>query len=675
MLYLAPLSRPLRLVVLSLLVCLAAAPALAGGGSGDDWRPVDPAELALKTPVVEKDADAEALFWEARVADEIQENIETAYPRTVINHYIRVKVFTERGREAQSKIDIPFGNNVEIKEIAARTIKPDGTIVELAKKDIFERTIIKAGGAKVKAKSFAMPAVEPGAIIEYRWKEVRGNHLSLYDRYQFQRQIPVQMVKYYFKPLKLEGYYTGPLPQMSVRMFNGQFQPFQKEKDGFASTTMKNVPAFREEPHMPPEDQVRAWTLLYYSADVKKKPQDYWREHGKSEYDVAKGMMKANDDVKKAAAQIVGDAATPEQKLERLYTYCQTKIKNIYDDANGMTAEERKNAKENKSPADTLKHGAGTAADIDLLFAAMASGAGFDARLARIGDRSRMFADFTFPNTYFVREFIVAVKVGDNWRFFEPSSAYCPFGMLPWRREGQQALILDSKEPVFVRTQLSTPEKSVEKRSATLALDADGTLEGDATIEYTGHLAMIKKEENDDDSQEQREASLRELIKAHLSTAEVTNIKIENVTDPAKPFVYRFHIRVPGYAERTGKRLFLQPAFFEKGEPTLFSASARKHQVYFHYTWQEEDDVTISLPPGFSLDSPDAPAPFKVSDVAAYGVKMQVLGKNEKLVFHRSWMFNALIFPQTSYAGVKQVFDMLHTGDSHTITFKQGTAQ
>ena len=629
--------------------------------AGDDWKPVDPAHLAMKTPVVEPDADAEILLWDVRVDDQDTD--------LVFTHYVRIKIFTERGKESQSQIDLPYLGSNKVKDIAGRTIKPDGSIIELKKDAVFERTIVKVSGIKVKAKSFAMPGVEPGAIIEYRWREIFPFNDANNVRLQFQRDIPVQLVRYHIKPFPFIS--AG----MAAQTFNAGDPKFTKEKDGFYMTEMTNMPAFREEPHMPPEDQVRAWTLLYYSADVKKKPQDYWREHGKSEYDVAKGMMKANDDVKKAAAQIVGDAATPEQKLERLYTYCQTKIKNIYDDANGMTAEERKNAKENKSPADTLKHGAGTAADIDLLFAAMASGAGFDARLARIGDRSRMFADFTFPNTYFVREFIVAVKVGDNWRFFEPSSAYCPFGMLPWRREGQQALILDSKEPVFVRTQLSTPEKSVEKRSATLALDADGTLEGDATIEYTGHLAMIKKEENDDDSQEQREASLRELIKAHLSTAEVTNIKIENVTDPAKPFVYRFHIRVPGYAERTGKRLFLQPAFFEKGEPTLFSASARKHQVYFHYTWQEEDDVTISLPPGFSLDSPDAPAPFKVSDVAAYGVKMQVLGKNEKLVFHRSWMFNALIFPQTSYAGVKQVFDMLHTGDSHTITFKQGTAQ
>jgi len=29
-----------------------------------EWRPIQPAELSAKAPVVEPDADAEAIFWE-----------------------------------------------------------------------------------------------------------------------------------------------------------------------------------------------------------------------------------------------------------------------------------------------------------------------------------------------------------------------------------------------------------------------------------------------------------------------------------------------------------------------------------------------------------------------------------------------------------------------------------
>ena len=200
------------------LVCfaVAAVPALAG----DDWKPIDPAHLALKAPVVEKDADAEAIFWEVRIND--------AGDDLVFSHYIRIKVFTERGKESQSKIDIEYLGRNKITDVAGRTIKPDGTIVELKKDAVFERTIAKAGGFKIKAKSFAMPSVEPGAIIEYRWREVRPGQLANYVRLQFQREIPVQSVRYYLKPMQLEIAYSSV--GMATKPFNGNPSPFNKEK-------------------------------------------------------------------------------------------------------------------------------------------------------------------------------------------------------------------------------------------------------------------------------------------------------------------------------------------------------------------------------------------------------------------------------------------------------------
>ena len=129
--------------------------------ASDDWKPIEPAHLSLKNAIVEKEADAEAIFWEIRIDDNADGNL-------IFSHYIRVKVFTERGRESQSKIDLVYGKlygtETRISDIAARTIKPDRTIVELNKKDIFERTVIKTSGLKFKARSFAMPAVEPGCI-------------------------------------------------------------------------------------------------------------------------------------------------------------------------------------------------------------------------------------------------------------------------------------------------------------------------------------------------------------------------------------------------------------------------------------------------------------------------------------------------------------------------------
>ena len=639
-----------------------------------DWKPLDPSHLALAAPVVEKDADAEALFWEVRVDYDADAGM-------TLNHYVRIKIFNDRGRESQSKIDILApkvrGFQTDIKDIAARTVKPDGSIIELKKEDIFERVVVKTSGVKVKAKTFAMPGVEPGAIIEYRWKEIRRDSFALYEEFEFTRDIPVQQVRYFIKPL------SNTVFGMRAQTFHTGMVPFQKEKDGFFSMTLTNVPSFREEPRMPPEHAVRPWMLVFYSAENNTNPQQFWATYGKEVYDEHKSMMKAGDDVKRAAAEATAGAANDEEKLDRIFDYVRTKVKNYRDVATGLTPDQIEKLKENKNPGDTLKRGVGNWHDIDMLFAAMAVASGFDARVAKVGDRAEDFFDPTFPDDYFISRKgteNVAVKVGDQWRFYDPGTTYVSQGMLRWQEEGQQALISDPKQPAFVSTPMSSPDKSVERRTGKFKLSEDGTLEGDVRIEYTGHLSVDMKNNNDEDSPAEREESLVNDFKARLGSAELTDIKIENVTDPVKPFAYSFHVRVPSYAQRTGKRLFLQPAFFQHGRGPLFPTAARRHEVYFHYPWSEEDHIEIELPEGFALDNPEAPGPVGAGDLSRYEPVAQISKDGRTLVWGRKFYFGAnrklggssLLFPTTTYPSLKAYFDAVNTQDATTVALKQG---
>ena len=149
------------------------------------WRPVTAEEMQMKTPKVEADADAEAIFWEVRLDDKKLSKLS-------YSHYVRVKIFTERGRERFSKMDIPFTKGRKVENVAARVIKPDGSIIELKAADIFEREIAKAGKARVMAKSFAVPGIEPGVIVEYQYSEVIKGDSASGERIVFQRDIPLQ---------------------------------------------------------------------------------------------------------------------------------------------------------------------------------------------------------------------------------------------------------------------------------------------------------------------------------------------------------------------------------------------------------------------------------------------------------------------------------------------------
>ena len=338
--------------------------------------------------------------------------------------------------------------------------------------------------------------------------------------------------------------------------------------------------------------------------------------------------------------------------------------------------------KENKTPADTLKRGVGNWHDIDMLFAALAAASGFDTRVAKVANRAEDFFDPSFPDSYFLAyrgTEDIAVKVGDQWRFYDPGTTYVTRGMLNWQEEGQQALVSDPKEPLFVKTPLSEPEKSVEKRTGKFKLSEDGTLEGDVRVEYTGHLSVDMKNRNDQDSPAEREENLKDSYKQRLGGVEITDVQIENVTDPDKPYAYSLHIRAPGYAQRTGKRLFFQPAFFEHGRAPAFPTSGRTHLVYFHYPWAEEDHVEIALPEGFALDNPESPAPISGSEISKYEPKAMITKDGRTLVYQRKFFFGkggagALLFPTGVYPNLKAYFDAVNKQDGHTLAVKQGTA-
>ncbi|HEX8558643.1 MAG TPA: DUF3857 domain-containing protein [Pyrinomonadaceae bacterium] len=645
-----------RLLFALLLAAAAAAPAAARGDK--DWKPVDPSDLARAAATVEKDADAEALFWEVFIDDSKPFELS-------LKHYVRIKVFNERGRDSQSKVELPYFGGYRINDVAARVIQPAGSVVELKKEDVFERTAVRVSGLKVKVKSFALPGVEPGSIIEYRWREVRPGGSADTLRLQFQRDIPVRSVTYYLRP------YRG----MRCISFNMREPKFEKAEGGFTSISAANMPAFREEPRMPPEDSVRSWAFLYYSEGERAAPEAYWKEVGRRFYAALKDEMKAGDEVRAAAAAAVGDARTPDEKLQRLYDFCRTKIKNVNDDASGLTADERQKLKENKSPADTLKRGSGTGSDIDFLFAALASAAGFEARLALTGNNSDMFFDRALTHSSFLGSTFIAVRVGDGWRFFSPAETYTSYGMLSWVEEGQDVLVTDPKEPVWARSPVAPAERSAARRAGKFRLLEDGTLEGEVRMEYTGHLAYEKKEYNDDDSPAEREKTLQDAFKSQMG-AEVTDIRFENVTDPVKPLVCSFRVRVPGYAQRTGKRLFIQPAFFQKGLAAGFPTASRRHEVYFHHAWSEDDKIEIELPEGFALDNADSPAPFGATGLSEYEPKTGVTKDGRTLVYTRRFAFGRggdqpLRFQVYNYSILKDYFDQVSRGDGHTIALKQ----
>ena len=633
-----------------------------------DWDPIPEDQLSISKPRIDPEADAEAIFWRVWITDKIPGGQQ---PQSVKEQYLRIKIFTERGVKDQSTIDLVSNvGNIRIGDLRARTIKPNGRIIELEKSSVFERTVARAGGLRYKMKAFSMPGVEPGDIIEYQWKQFHDNHFAQYSRLYLQRDIPNWSVNYNIKPNAFAYEYLKL--SMKSQTFNMPNANFEEIPGGFYSATWEDVGAFTEENRMPPEDHVRSWLLLFYSRGLKVDADKYWVEHGKEIYNDIKNEMKIDGSIKKKAAELTAGVSDPEEKVEKIREFCLTGIKNIYHDLSGMTAEDRQSVKDNKKPADTLKQGMGTGHDINMLFAALLNSIDIDARWAKCGGRDDSFFNTRFMDPYFLNRAHVAVKLGEAWKFYDLAIPYLEPGMLSWPEEGVQTLISDPKNPVFIETPFSGPDRNRTIRKANLKLLADGSLEGTVEQTYLGHPGVSQKSAYDGQTEEEREKELTESVQRRLDTAELSDIEFENVTDLKKPYSVRYSIKVPGYAERTGKRLFLQPAYFRRNSRPEFSTSERKFDLYFEYSWSELDEVSIALPEGYELENPEAPASHDMPGVGAYNVQLAV-GPNNELVYSRDFRFGEngnILFPAKVYPQLKQVFDIIHEMDSHVVILR-----
>jgi hypothetical protein len=94
------------------------------------------------------------------------------------DEFFRIKILTEEGRK-YADIEIPFFKERQnISNIKGRTIRPDGSIAE-TKLQVFEKNLVKGKGVKYLAKTFTMPDVQVGSIIEYSYT------LTLNENYVF----------------------------------------------------------------------------------------------------------------------------------------------------------------------------------------------------------------------------------------------------------------------------------------------------------------------------------------------------------------------------------------------------------------------------------------------------------------------------------------------------------
>lgn len=631
-----------------------------------DWLKINKSELAETTPKIDPEAGAEILIRDVVLDYTSIEGAEET-------HYIRAKIFSERGIKCFSLVKIASKSDQKISGLYARTIKPDGTIIEVKSDDIHSREERRDNEGRIRTKTFAFPALEVGAIVEYKYYLSSKNPKFLAPMI-FQTNLPTRRVQFRVGMLRPppNSNFHADVRSLSYDCPN---QKLEAKSDGFFEFEFTNLPAVKQEPFGPPRIMNCVSMLVYLSLSKNLPPADFWRQYSKELHKKYASVVKIVPDITAKANELIAGVESPEDKLRKLYNWCRTSIANLERDTTRLTAEQRKTLKKNDGADDVLTTGRGTGIDINLLFIALARAAGFDARVAVCNNRFELLYNeiitepgFVFPDP------VATVQLGGEWKYFDPGATYLPFGQLRPRDTDTAILVSDPKgqeSPVIVQGE--PPEKNLVQRKAELRLSSGGTLEGDVIEIYSGQEDFSLKNLLDDKSPEKRAEYFRGRLLRQYKQARITDVVVENAADPLANTKVTYHVRMPSYAEKTGSRLFIQPAVFQKGGTARLSLpdGERKTPLLLPHRFQTKDEINIVIPIGYVLEAASAPAPISVGGLCDCETKITFNRVKNLLSCQRELSLTNLVFKASLYPKIKAVLDKIRKNDDHTLTLKR----
>ena len=647
-------ARYLRAIALNLLAVSALVFSLKlAAYAGDDWQPVSPEELKMTSEP--KAPGAPAIYLYRQVDRNDAENREIFYER--------IKVLTEEGRE-YANVEIPFlKGRDKIKDIRARSIQPDGRIFDLDEK-VYEKTIVKTIGVKVLAKTFTVPGVQVGSIVEYRYvNEMSSGYF--YDSYWIlSSDLFTKLARFSLRPAQgafdLLWRWPNGLPEGS--------QP-PKDEHGAIRFETKDITAFLVEDYMPPERELKYRVdFVYRGRGSEKDETRYWEKYGRSRFLYNEDFVNKRDAMTEALATIVQPTDDAQTKLHKIYTRVQL-LRNFSSERERTEQEAKRDKKRDVNDVvGVWKQGGGTGSEINYLFIGLVKAAGMEAFFVDVSTRDSHFFHPHSVDSNELNNNVVLVRLAGKDLYFDPGVLHMPFGLLPWSESGVIGLQSTKDGGPWITTPL--PDSSVSKivRKADLHLAEDGTLEGKLTVTYSGIEAVEIRSAGNDEDDVARKKILEDAVRESIPVEAEINLTNKPDWDSSLPaFVAEFTVKVRGWTSSAGRRELVPMGLFGGGEKRVFEHAYRVHPVYFHYASTKEDDVRVALPERWKIESLPAPL-HKDQKAVEYSNKAEE--DHGALHISRVLRLDVAIVDASNYPPLRNFFQFVRSGDEQQIVLQ-----
>ena len=621
-----------------------------------DWDAVSDAEKGMKSNPLDPGAGSVVLFKRGQINVIEQSSL---FWTTRTQTYVRIKVFTEAGRDA-GNVSIDSSKFERVSKIEGRTILPSGEIIPLDSSKIFHGKAYTEGKSfAILQSSFTFPSVGPGAIIEYQMESTEDWFYPspwIFDT----RELGTldSSLKVTIGPrLEMAQY---PLETTSNKIAVARSQTVKGTQFDFS---VKNLRPVISEPFSPPFRDLTTMIIftpiqLGFSGDIYPLITK-WDDVGKEVTDELTNMEKAEKDARSKARELAEKISDPRQKAQAIYKYIQQNItsSDLAGVYLGRTADEIVSAKR------------GDPDEINALYGLMLKEEKIDSNMVLVATQNWQTLVRGFPNRSQFSRIVTRLNFKDGAVFADPADAAAPFGDLPWFDRGVQGLAVKGSKVQEALIPAATVDDNVSTSKTVMRIAKDWTTEGDTEFDLKGAEAIEFRADLMQEASEKLEKRLVDMFAYGNSDAEVTQIAHPEFRDASQPLVLKAHVREKLINETGPGGLLLNPWMEDQYQQPRFTTNVRHSAVRFNNPEKRISMSTWQLAPEIKVEQ--LPKEIKIEN--DFGGFSRSCAQNDATISctRTFYLKKPLLTTNVEYLNAKKFFDEIAKDDQEVIVLRE----
>jgi transglutaminase-like putative cysteine protease len=454
-----------------------------------------------------------------------------------------------------------------------------------------------------------------------------------------------------------------PGDKLRIKAYNFKGQPVEGQtlKQNSYTWTVKDLPAFKQEPYAPSPDDYRTYVKIAtekFSYYRTKGTSTNWDDLGKWIYtDLIKSRQALSPEVVAEMKTLVNGLTSDKEKAKKIYEYMQQKTRYISVQiglggfqpmfANDVQRLGYGDCKALVSYMQSLLK----AVDIPSIYCVVNAG------------RFKQNMDPEFASMDQGNHVILCLPLEKDTTWLECTSQTVPFGYLGDFTDDRTVLACAESGGKLLRTPKLTPDMNVIKRDANLTLDKDGNI--------TGTLHTTFKGSQYDTYEPIIKQPLSEQIKMLKDYYDIDNVNFRKVKitqdktdDPVTS--ENLNIEIASYVPKNQQLAYLVVNAFNKLAVTRTVAD-RRLPLYINRGYTDEDQITYHLPEGYTLE-------YKPKDIelkSTYGsFSTTITHKGNDLIYTRKFVLNSGRHPAKDYPAFADFMNGAASADRRKVILK-----